>query len=308
MRPLAVLDRALGRLPAAAILLVAACGVVLVGVLDYLTGYEFSVSVFYLGPVALATWYVGRRPGIAIAVMSCVSWYVADIAAGNPYSHPAFPVWNALVRLGFFLSTGLLLGALRDSLLIQRSLAETDGLTELYGRRAFEARLAHDLALAWRRRSPITLAYVDLDDFKAVNDAYGHSEGDRVLQTTGRLLKASVRQADTAARLGGDEFAVILPDTDSRGARYVMDKIASGLRSAITTDRWQVTCSIGVVTFRAPAVSATAALAAADELMYEVKRQGKGAMTFRVLETGDRDADIERDLASRHRKNQSSDS
>jgi len=271
------------RLTRAGILALAACGVLIVGGVDYLTGYEISMSLFYLGPVAAAAWYAERWTGFAIAVFSCMTWYIAEIGTGSQYSHPAIPVWNALVRFGFFFITGLLMATLRKSLRTQQYLARTDGLTGLYGRRAFEETLRHDLALAQRRQSALTLAYLDLDDFKALNDTHGHAQGDRVLRVVGRVLKVSIRETDTAARLGGDEFALVLPDTDSHGAQQVISKLARDLDEALEAATWRVTCSIGVVTFRASARSPEQALATADELMYQVKHKGKGAVAFSVV-------------------------
>lgn len=282
---LRALDVHLGRLGRGAIVALAAGGVLVVGGVDFLTGYEVSMSVFYLGPVALAAWYAGQRAGIALAVLSCASWYVADLAAGNQYSYPAIPVWNALIRFGFFLVTALLLAALRRSLRAQEQLARTDALTGLAGRRALEERLAHDLALAQRHRSALTIAYLDLDGFKAVNDAHGHAEGDRLLAAVGRLLQGAVREADTASRLGGDEFALILPDTDERGARQLADKLARELGEALAAHPGGAGCSIGMVTLRDAAIAPERALAAADALMYEAKRMGRSAVAFRVLDS-----------------------
>jgi len=265
------------------VLMLAVCGVGIVGFGDYVTGYEVSMSLFYMGPIAVAAWYAGRTAGVAIAVLSCVGWYIADIAAGNEYSNPLIAVWNVLVRLGFFLITSLLLTALRESLLKERHLAQRDGLTGLYGRRAFEERLEHDIALAQRASSPVTIVYLDLDDFKAVNDTYGHVEGDRVLRTVGAALDKSIRHADTAGRLGGDEFALVLPDTDDYGAQRVISNLTRQIHEAVTAGRSPVTCSIGVVTFFEPPVSARSILAAADALMYEVKRNGKSAIAYKVL-------------------------
>ncbi|HTS55350.1 MAG TPA: GGDEF domain-containing protein [Burkholderiales bacterium] len=283
MRAFAGLHRYLAGLTRARILAVAGCGVSIVGYVDYLTGYEVSVSIFYLGPVAVAAWYAGRWPGIAVAAICCVSWSITDFATGLEYSHPAIMFWDSIVRFGFFLATGLLLTALRASYVHQRHLAQTDALTKLYSRRAFHDRLEHDLALAQRYNSAITLAYLDLDNFKTLNDTHGHAEGDRVLQVTGRVLKNSVRNADTAARLGGDEFAVILPNTDSHGAQRVMANLTLELETAFTTSKFQVTCSIGVVTFLDPLMSVASAVAAADKRMYEAKCKSKGSVAFIVL-------------------------
>ena len=283
MRRLRDLDQTLERSARAWIMLLAACGVAAVGAVDYITGNELSLSLLYLGPVALAAWYGGRGVGAGIAILSCAVWYIAEVAAGAQYSHPAIQVWNALVRLGFFLITSLLLSALRKSLLSEQRLARTDSLTELYGRRAFEERLRHDLVLAQRRKGIVSLAYVDLDDFKAVNDARGHAEGDRVLRAIGQVLRESVREADTAARIGGDEFALVLPDTDRRGAEQVIAKISRELQEALRAGGWPVTCSVGVITFMNPAIAPETAIAAADALMYEAKRSGKGGVVYNVL-------------------------
>lgn len=280
--PLAALDRRLDRLAYTQVVALSVTGVLLVGAVDYLTGYQISMSVFYLGPVAMAAWYAGRRAGAAIAVQSCLTWYVADLAAGNPYAHAAIPVWNALVRMVFLIVTAELLVALRSSLRRLHHLARTDGLTGLYERRAFEDRLAHDLALAQRRHEALTLAYVDVDDFRAVNAARGHAGGDRVLKAIGRALQASVRETDTAARVGGDEFALVFPGADAAGAHQIVAKLALELREALGVRGVGVTCSIGVVTFPDPAMSPAQAVAAADEVMYQVKRRGKDAVEFRV--------------------------
>jgi diguanylate cyclase (GGDEF)-like protein len=283
MHPLRTFDRHLDRLARAEILALAGCGILIVGGVDYLTGYEVAMSLFYLGPVAVAAWYAGRWTGFTIAVLSCVSWYIADLAAGNEYSHPAIPVWNGLIRFGFFFITGSLLTALRKSLRAQQYLARTDGLTGLYGRREFEDRLEHDLALAQRDGSALTIAYVDLDDFKAVNDTDGHAGGDQVLRAIGRVLRGSVREADTAARVGGDEFALILPGTDGLGAQQAISKLTHELHETLGARDVGVTCSIGVVTFLDSPTSPEHAVAAADALMYEVKHKGKGAVAFSVF-------------------------
>ena len=262
---------------------IAACGVLIVGGLDYFTGFEISLSLFYVGPVAAATWYAGRGAGIIIAVLSCVSWYLADLAAGSQYSHQAIPVWNALVRFGFFLTTGLLLAALRESFRAQQYMARTDSLTGLFNRRAFEDRLEHDLLLAQRRKNGLTLVYIDVDNFKAVNDMQGHTEGDRVLRTIAGVLRGSIRNGDTAARLGGDEFALVLPDTDGFGARQVVSRLSCELDRILGPDDRRITCSIGVVTLLDTGTLPEHAVAAADELMYQVKREARGTVSFSVI-------------------------
>lgn len=120
-------------------------------------------------------------------------------------------------------------------------------------------------------------------DFKRVNDTRGHAEGDRVLRLIGGVLKDSIRETDIAARLGGDEFALILLDTDDRGAQTFVSKLTRALREALQAGSWGITCSIGVVTFLNSTTSPAHAVAMADQLMYDVKHRGKGAVAFSVL-------------------------
>ncbi len=97
-------------------------------------------------------------------------------------------------------------------------------------------------------------------------------------------MKAALREADSAARLGGDEFALVLPDTGAERARQVIDKVLLAIRAGLQADGLAaLSCSVGVVTFQQPPASPEDAVAAADALMYEVKRQGKGAVASRVL-------------------------
>jgi len=283
MRLLPSLDRYLGRLSFAQVLVLVVCGTLTLGVVDYLVGYELGMSLFYLGPVAVAAWYGGRRSGFAIALLACISWYFADLFAGNEYSHPAIPFWNTLIRFGFFVITGELLYVLRENLRTQQYLAQTDDLTGLYGRRVFEDRLKHDIALGQRRKGALTLAYVDVDDFKAINDSHGHAGGDWVLRSIGRVMRDSLREVDTAARVGGDEFVLILPDTDTLGAQQAISKFTQDLQDVLGTSDLGVTLSIGVVTFLDSATSSEQAVLAADELMYKVKGGGKGTVAFIVI-------------------------
>jgi diguanylate cyclase (GGDEF)-like protein len=184
------------------------------------------------------------------------------------------------VRLGFFLITALLLSALRERLVIESRMARTDGLTGLLNLRAFEAQLAHDLALNARTGSTLTVVYIDIDDFKSVNDRHGHQEGDRQLRHVAERIQRTIRRSDTAGRLGGDEFALILPGTDRPGAATILDKLSQALRNP-GGDAASVSCSIGALTIGAGEPSADAVVGRADALMYEAKQAGKNRYVIR---------------------------
>jgi diguanylate cyclase (GGDEF)-like protein len=132
---------------------------------------------------------------------------------------------------------------------------------------------------------PITLIYIDVDNFKHLNDHYGHATGDELLKTIGMTLETSVRSTDMAARLGGDEFAVLLPETDEANAGIIVAKLRQNLEKAIGPKGWPVTFSFGVVTFPIALDSMEEMIKRADEFMYEAKRGGKSAVVSRVIET-----------------------
>jgi diguanylate cyclase (GGDEF)-like protein len=164
--------------------------------------------------------------------------------------------------------------------LVERQ-ASTDGLTELPNRRHFEEALEGEITRAERFGGSLSLILADLDDFKQVNDRFGHQSGDDVLRTFAEILRATVREIDLPARYGGEEFAVLLPQTDLEGAQRLAERLRRALvsrpMSAGPGALMAVTASFGVATF--PAASTPAALfAAADEALYRAKRRGKNCV------------------------------
>lgn len=281
---IAKIDRLLSPFSATQILLLASAGLLIVGFTDFFTGHGLSFAFFYLGPVALAAWYAGRNAGITFAVLACLAWYLADIQSEYPRGHPAVPIWNALVRLGFFLSNALLLASLRRHLSTEKQLARTDPMTGVMNSRAFAEQLEASLRPDRRNIRGLTLAYVDLDNFKRINDTLGHTEGDRVLREVAQALRSGSRRTDVVARLGGDEFVLLLPQTDLPGAAKVIGAVREQLNNLSRAGDLNVTCSVGAVFFEHQPASASAAVQAADHLMYQVKRQGKNAIAFGVYD------------------------
>lgn len=252
----------------------------LVGV-DYLTGYEMSIGVFYLFPISVMAWGVGRQAGVVFAVLCAVLWHVADVGSGHVYSSPALPYWNAAVRLGYFLSVAYLAGRLREEREVQERLARTDALTNLYNRRAFLEFADRECRRTRRAGTSLTMAYIDLDHFKIVNDQYGHGVGDELLRVVGQALQSHSRASDTVARLGGDEFAVLLPDTDLQGAKVFLEGMRGRLLKSMRARRWPVTFSIGSITFSRP-VEPEEMIRRADALMYEVKQGSRNAINYEL--------------------------
>lgn len=256
---------------------------VLVAILDHLTGGEFSFSIFYLGPVGLAAWAGPRKMGGILALWSGILWLAVDLQSGNAYSYQVVPYWNALVRVGFFLIVSLLLTRIRRTLDLEHLQAHIDSLTGLPNSRGFLAMVDGEVVRVRRYGRPLTLAYLDLDNFKAVNDTRGHAEGDRLLRVVAEALRKSLRETDGLARLGGDEFCALLPETGGEGAAEVLRKVRAGVLALAESEGWPVTISLGAVTFLTAPPSTAEAIRRADDLMYQVKQSGKDAILQEVV-------------------------
>jgi diguanylate cyclase (GGDEF)-like protein len=173
---------------------------------------------------------------------------------------------------------------LKRTLAEVEQLADTDPLTRVYNRRAFNRELARHLAYAKRYAVNTALIFIDLDGFKAINDALGHPAGDKVLRAVGRLLLAQVRGSDVVGRLGGDEFAIILPHAEPEGALYKAKQLSEAVGSAVDAAlegapipeplREGFGGSFGLALFQ-HGDTADTLIARADEAMYLAK-QAKG--------------------------------
>jgi diguanylate cyclase (GGDEF)-like protein/PAS domain S-box-containing protein len=173
---------------------------------------------------------------------------------------------------------------LQVALAKEQELARVDPLTHLSNRRAFYEAAEIEISRAWRYSRPLCLAYVDVDNFKLVNDRLGHSTGDALLVTLAGTLRTALRASDLIARMGGDEFAVLLPETDGVSAELVLQKLQESLRQAMQQSGWNVTFSVGAASFPKPPGSLEAMIRAADEEMYAVKARGKNAVAVKAAQ------------------------
>lgn len=258
---------------------------------DYAAGAEMTFSELYLLPVLWLGWSLGRGPAIAMAVVCAVAEILVDL--GLPGLHPAIHVWNALFRLGTLLVAGTMVAALRaqsDALTaasarLQTELvreghrARTDALTGLPNFRGF----TEDISLALRADEPrsVCLVYLDVDNFKRVNDLYGHPAGDALLRGIAEVVRASIRTGDLPARIGGDEFVVALrgievPDAEQIAWRLVsrIKELGQGFPAA------ELGASVGLAWFREWAGPLDDAIAAADQAMYRAKNAGKNRVVM----------------------------
>lgn len=249
--------------------------VLLLGGADYISGNEISFSIFYLLPILFVAWFKGRKNGIAISVFAAAIWLAADILWSPQFSHPAIVYWNAIVRLGFFMVTTYILCHWKVSLEHEKELSRTDFLTGVPNSRAFYEILDSEIERSRRLAQPMTIAYIDIDNFKSINDKLGHPTGDKLLSTIASGIKNSLRVIDTVARLGGDEFVILMPATNKAQAKTAIDRVFLNAKKQMEDNNWPSSLSIGMITYINPPASVNQVITNADNLMYTVKSSGK---------------------------------
>ncbi len=258
-------------------------GVVVVATLDLLTRNGMAFSLFYLVPVAVVAWFGSSSAAMAVAIAGGIASPVTESLSGVAYDAAWIPFWNIVVRTGTYGTVAILATRLRRSLEHERTLSRTDALTGVANSRHFSDSAQSEIGRARRTGRPLSIAYLDIDNFKLVNDDFGHAAGDDLLRRAAMTLVSTTRRTDIVGRLGGDEFAVLLPETGSEEAVVVLNRLHEALGKEIRSRGHPVTTSMGAITFNKAPPSVDDLLWPADQLMYAVKRVGKDGFRHRTL-------------------------
>jgi diguanylate cyclase (GGDEF)-like protein len=244
-----------------------------------------AFSIFYLVPITLVTVFGSGRLGVAIAAVSGCSYLIAELLSPQPEAVGTVLYWNSFVRLVFFVVSVAMIrfGMAAKS---ERLLARTDVTTGIANKRAFLEVLRQEVERSKRMKTPLTLACIDIDDFKRLNDEFGHNIGDMALKTAAEIASSSIRAYDTIARIGGDEFALLLPGIEATAAATTLSEFHRMLTTTSMRLGWPVTFSIGALTYLSEPPSASEILHNTDELLYAVKRDGKNNLRHEVRGQG----------------------
>ena len=253
--------------------------VIILGFVDYLTK-DISFLVFDLIPVFFVTWFAGRSSGFLLCFASTISWIIVDMFERGSFSFLLVHYWNTAVKFGYFALVAYFISNFKKSLEREKELARIDHLTGILNGRVFleVARIEKERSL--RYKHPLTLAYMDIDEFKNINDTFGHSIGDSLLRLVAETIKNNIRTMDVVARLGGDEFVILLPETGSESAKIVFPRIKEVLSLVMHKNGWPVKFSFGVVTFVDFSGSVDEMLKKADNLIYSAKNSGRDTIKF----------------------------
>jgi diguanylate cyclase (GGDEF)-like protein len=272
------LQRGISTLTPRSRLVLASTSIMLICIADLASGYIVTISSLYTLPVLFMTWFSSTRAGLMMVALCGVALEFTHWV--NEMDGSALLDWfefNVFV-LGVLFNQLVLLTIthfLREKMTELTIWADSDPLTKIANRRAFINTLEHEFERARRYRHPFAIAFLDLDNFKHMNDTFGHNEGDLLLQVVANTMKTHSRASDTVARLGGDEFAVLITETDPEHAAMVLSKISTAIREDCPARDWPVGVSLGSVCFLQVPENAEIAIKMADELMYEVKKSNK---------------------------------
>jgi len=233
--------------------------------------------LLYIFPIT----FWGIRYGVkgAIVISTLISFLYTVLLYIELGQVPA----EIILRVVFFLYFSLYIGLLYDKTHKNMyRLATRDGLTSLYNQKFFYESLDYTLEQAMKNGQPVSLALLDLDNFKEHNDKLGHLEGDELLKRVSHIIKENVRSTDIAARYGGDEFVIIFPNTKGKDAVQVAERIRSNIEKSIKVPDMEepLSVSIGMAVFPRDGLTPTELFQAADRSLYLAKNKGKNLVIF----------------------------
>ncbi len=284
-KPMSKLIFYLHKQPKSRLIVLGFLTLVLLRIVEHLVGPDFCFSMFYFIPIFLVTFFTERKIGITLSIASAGAWLLSNymyrslVATSLP---PAISWWNTGISLTTFLLTTFILFSVKSTLEQEKKLALSDPLTGIANRRFFIELIRAEIQRTWRYKHPFTIVHFDLDNFKTVNDRFGHSTGDALLCLMTKTIRDNIRATDTLARLGGDEFAILLPETGPESARVVIQKVQELNLHVMKKNGWPVTLSMGVATFVSPPTTVDEMLRLCDALMYGAKNDGKNMIKYEV--------------------------
>ena len=243
----------------------------------------FLFGFVYILPVCAVAWWGAPRAAIACAALAAVGLVTNDLTV-RPGAPAIAVAWNEFTRIVTMFAIALLIIYVRASSERVRTqsaetfrMAVTDQLTGLYNRRYLDDQLARVHANAVRIQRPYSLLMMDVDEFKLINDTYGHAEGDAALVAFAEDLRSVMRAGDIAVRIGGDEFVVVLPEARASDAESLAKRVQRAL-SRRTKSQEIRSVSSGIVEWH-EFVEPDDLLAEADQLVYQSKRVGGGTIS-----------------------------
>jgi diguanylate cyclase (GGDEF)-like protein len=271
---------AIGRVPAVIVLGLSVALVSILGFLHYwVANPSLSWMVFYIFPIAIATWFVGARPGVLMVFLSAVATY-------SVLSLQSTPLLNVLWNTGAMVAIGAigveLLYSVKMSQEVGKQLSRIDSATGAINARFFMELLEAEFHRAERYRFALTVAYINLNDFEQLNVRLGQQAGDELLYQFVVQLSEALRANDVVARLRVDEFALLLPQTNDLQAQQVFARLQPQMKDALEAEAIPIEYSVAVVTFLEMPDTVEEVTEQAENLLQSLKASGN-RLEYRVL-------------------------
>ncbi|CAN7659863.1 GGDEF domain-containing protein [Rhizobium sp. LjRoot30] len=283
------IDR-LARLSRGSAMMLSMAALLAVAALDYWSAGWSRLQVCYASayiiPIAVASFTLGRQLGLAFALAAATVTLSKGFTLTESFN-AAIWMQNAVPRIAAFAFVTISAATFRRSYDAVLMLAASDRMTGALNRAAFHHYAPALLDATRRQRDCALLLFIDLDDFKSVNDRHGHEAGDRVLQLFGSVAGSAMRRGDCLGRIGGDEFAALIPTSSISAARQLAAALHERFTQALHASDMPVTCSVGaLVATPENADQLNSLLRRADNLMYQSKKEGKNAFVFDIAAEG----------------------
>lgn len=240
--------------------------------------WEIDLWPLMLGPVAAVAWVYPPRTASVLAVFAAVCVVVSSDGGDG------FPLVPTMGELGVdtltFLTFSGLVGLLARTLGVQTQLARFDPLTATVSAARFRALVEQELPRARRYDHSTAVAYLDVDNFKMINDEHGHDAGDVALQCVAAVISQQLRHTDVVGRLGGDEFGILMPETSEDAAHVVLNRVRSAVSELALEKVWPIGVSIGATVVASSCADATGeeVVKRADMQMYRIKSGSKNGV------------------------------
>lgn len=262
------------------------------GVFAYLN-YELKTQgldmfFFFLVPTLVASVFAGRVAGFTVATVGVIFWILADVLVVWPETLqqkerlPIIILINTITRLGSLLMIAYFTGRIRALIRQNRTTAHIDQLTGAYNRAGFFDAANRELSRDVRYNRSVSIARIDIKDFKKINEKFGNRIGDLLLQTMVRILKRNLRSSDIVSRVGSDEFAILFSET-GKDAVKVMEKIQHKILDIVGKNGWPISLNTGIVSCTEVHDSVESLLEKADELMNQARIAGTNVIKSKVL-------------------------
>lgn len=254
--------------------------ILLITFFDYkVAGTYFSLDVLYCLPVIQAAQigairsmrHSDKQTTTIIGVLSAVAWSIAEAAIIWPGFPPVAFAMNIFTRSVTF----TVLGRVVSKLWKEREYSRKDTLTDLANRLEFNERFEAEQLRSERSGNPYSVLFIDINQFKMLNDQHGHHVGDKALKAVAEILRDNSRSVDTVARIGGDEFVILFPETDEYICDVLVKRIKSASDNKFQAEGWSISLSIGHTTETGKTKSTDEILHDADKHMYAMKKNNQ---------------------------------